>query len=79
MQVRSIEHRQKREAEAEEQRRARQAEIDAQRREKAAAKRLEQDAFERQLQACTIIQLYLPVPLPLAGLHKQIHDEHSLI
>ena len=57
LQVRSIEHRQKREAEAEEQRRAKQAEIDAQRREKAATKRLDQDAFERQLQARATIQL----------------------
>ena len=38
-----MEHRQKREAEAEEQRRARQAELDAQERERVAAKRLEQD------------------------------------
>ena len=78
LQVRSIEHRQKREAEAEEQRRAKQAELDAQRREKAAAKRLEQDAFERQLQARAAIQLYLPVPLPLAERYKQILDEHTL-
>ena len=77
LQVRSIEHRQKREAEAEEQRRAKQAELDAQRREKAAAKRLEQDAFERQLQARTTPQLYLPVPLPLAGPNIQILDQHS--
>ena len=49
-QVRSIELRQKREAEAEEARRARQAELDAAEREKAAKKCLEQDAFERHLQ-----------------------------
>ncbi|CAL5218617.1 g317 [Coccomyxa viridis] len=49
--VRGMEHRQKREAEAEEQRRAKQAELDAQERERAAAERLEQDAFERQLQS----------------------------
>ena len=48
--MRGMEHRQKREAEAEEQRRARQAELDAQERERAAQKRLEQDAVERQLQ-----------------------------
>ena len=49
MQVRGMEHRQKRELEAEEQRRARQAELDAQERERAAHKRQEQDVFERQL------------------------------
>ncbi len=48
--MRSSEHRQKREAEAEEARHTRQAELDAAEREKAAKKRLEQDAFERQLQ-----------------------------
>ena len=79
LQVRSIEHRQKREAEAEEQRRAKQAELNAQRREKAAAKRLEQDAFERQLQARATLQLYSPEPLPLACPYTQILDEHSLI
>ena len=56
MQVRGMEHRQKRETEAEEQRRARQAEFDAQEREHAAAKRLEQDALERQLQVRLLTQ-----------------------
>ncbi len=56
LQVRGMEHRQKREAEAEEQRRARQAELDAQERERVAAKRLEQDAFERQLQVRLLTQ-----------------------
>jgi len=51
-----MDHRQKREAEAEEQRRARQAEVDAGEREKAAQKRLEQDVFERQLQVRPVIQ-----------------------
>ena len=60
IQVRGMEHRQKREAEAEEQRRARQAELDAQERERAAQKRLEQDAFERQL----AVRL---LTLPLSG------------
>ena len=55
-QVRGMEHRQKREAEAEEQRRARQVELDAQQRETADQKRLEQDAFERQLQVWLLAQ-----------------------
>lgn len=56
LQLRGMEHRQKREAEAEELRRARQAGLDAQQREKAAQKRMEQDAFERQLQVRLLTQ-----------------------
>ena len=59
MQVRGMEHRQKREAEAEEQRRAKQAELDAQERKRAAAERLEQDAFERQLRVRLLTQHFL--------------------
>lgn len=51
-QVRGMEHRQKREMADEEQRRARQAELDAIEREAAAKARLEEEAFEQQLQAC---------------------------
>ena len=47
-----MEHRQKRETAEEEQRRARQAELDAIEREAAAKARLEEEAFEQQLQAC---------------------------
>ncbi len=50
-QVRAMEHRQKREMAEEEQRRARQAELDAVQREAAAKARLEEEAFEQQLQA----------------------------
>lgn len=53
VQVRNIEHRQKREMVEEEQRRARQAEMDAAEREQAAKIRLEQEAFQQQLQVCT--------------------------
>jgi hypothetical protein len=53
-QVRNIEHRQKREMAEEEQRRARQAELDALEREKAAKIRLEEQAFQQQLQVAPV-------------------------
>ncbi len=63
-QVRSMEHRQKREMAEEEEQRARQAELDAIEREKAAKARLDVEAFEQQLQACARLLYSLSV-LPL--------------